>query len=142
MSRTCVTCDGELVNDAYHGGAQIYCSPRCRSMSRARRRAETMQQVALHRGTHHPTIINQRWREHAACIGLLHVEWFPETLPDAEPALAICERCPVTAHCYQEAERQYESGIWGATYFRFGVAHRLVRCATCFHLHTQARCPK
>jgi Transcription factor WhiB len=138
-TRTCVGCDADLTSDSVHTGSQIYCSPRCRSASRSRRRAETLQQSLVNRGE--VTIINQRWREHAACIGKMDIDWFPETLPAAEPALSICERCPVTAHCYQEAERQYESGVWGATYFRFGVAHRLIRCNKCFGLHVTARCP-
>lgn len=70
----------------------------------------------------HLMLIQEHWRDSAACRDL-PVDWFfPEQGPDAwhalRQAIAVCESCPVIKDCLEYAlnfEPRTLPGIWGGT---------------------------
>ena len=58
--------------------------------------------------------MRRTWRARAACRGAATALFFPEPGDDAQEALEVCGRCPVTADCAEHARRYDEAfGIWG-----------------------------
>lgn len=54
------------------------------------------------------------WRNFAACKGKPVSIFFPKRGETSAKGIAICQKCPVTAHCGQYAdEMQIEHGVWG-----------------------------
>ena len=58
-------------------------------------------------------MIEQPWREHAACKGMDVSLWYPETGEGtAGEAKAVCFECPVRAECLIEGMGE-RWGVWG-----------------------------
>ena len=56
------------------------------------------------------------WAAQAECRGEDPTLFFPGPDDESEPALAICQRCPVTEECLAYAiEARERYGIWGGT---------------------------
>lgn len=58
------------------------------------------------------------WRNDAQCRGKKLALFFPigtegPALRETAEAKAVCEQCPVTAECRDEALKNGEVGIWG-----------------------------
>lgn len=54
------------------------------------------------------------WSTHAACAGSNPELWFPERGETVQPALDICQTCPVRTECLDYAVRwRIDHGIWG-----------------------------
>ncbi len=61
------------------------------------------------------TIIEQAWRERAACVGFVDTFFPPNpTRATTRQAVAICHTCPVIRQCgeYADTTREKE-GVWG-----------------------------
>lgn len=53
------------------------------------------------------------WWKRAACQGMDFNLFFPNgSQPPAQEALAACQRCPVTAECYEVAVYFKADGVW------------------------------
>lgn len=62
------------------------------------------------------------WYDNAACLGLDHDMFFPDTYGNGREAKVICGGCPVIDECYEFAiSTRQEFGIWGGT----GAASRV-----------------
>ncbi|SFK74839.1 WhiB family transcriptional regulator [Streptomyces pini] len=83
-------------------------------------------------------VVNEAWRDRAACLGADTDLFFPETggpNNGTSRALAICARCPVVAECREYIDRVESSpgyrtfhGVWGgATADERQDAHRRAR---------------
>lgn len=54
------------------------------------------------------------WQHEAACRNVVDVSFFPNRGESAEPAKAVCARCPVAGPCKDYAlENGIRHGIWG-----------------------------
>ena len=78
------------------------------------------------------------WHQNAACRTIPTRVFYPEKGVNAQPAKAVCARCPVRAQC--EAEGAHEPhGVWGGaspaergmSLHNRGEAHRLYDVAVC-----------
>jgi WhiB family redox-sensing transcriptional regulator len=57
-----------------------------------------------------------RWRDHAACLGLPHDDFYPHRTAVAweEEAKFWCNRCPVRTECLDDALRaEAHETVWG-----------------------------
>lgn len=71
-------------------------------------------------------LMNQNWRDHAACQGIDPEIFYPAEDDDAEPAKIICAQCPVATACLEYALAGRErDGVWGGATER--ERRRLVR---------------
>lgn len=81
---------------------------------------------APERPTVRAAIPEMPWSEQAACRteGASRHLFFPNSKqnlrvnPDAQQAIAICNRCPVQRECLQHAVDHEPYGIWGGSYER------------------------
>jgi WhiB family redox-sensing transcriptional regulator len=75
--------------------------------------------AALPWATDRPDVDSRRpsWQRQGLCHNYPEVSWFPELGERAEPAKAICRRCPVRNECLDYARTIGPSveGIWAAT---------------------------
>lgn len=55
------------------------------------------------------------WHRQAACRGMGPDPFFPMPGESTERARAVCETCPVTAECLDEALERPAVGVWGGT---------------------------
>jgi WhiB family redox-sensing transcriptional regulator len=73
-----------------------------------------------------PVYVPLAWHDHAACVGVKDVNWFPQSdkpggrsaahLANVARAKAICAECPVKAECLEAALMEPMTyGIWGGT---------------------------
>lgn len=63
-----------------------------------------------------PDESEQPWATRAACRGFDSAIFFPGQDGNAEPALRVCESCPVEEDCLQYAlETRQRYGVWGGT---------------------------
>lgn len=61
-----------------------------------------------------PSEQERPWVADAACIGFEMMIFFPGADGDAQPALRICENCPVRVECLEYAlESRQRYGVWG-----------------------------
>ena len=60
--------------------------------------------------------VDLSWKSMGACRAIDPELFFPPSDTEAEPAVAVCRRCPVLHVCLQFAldNRDYE-GVWGGT---------------------------
>ena len=59
-------------------------------------------------------IVDDGWRDAAACKGEPTDLWYPEIGERADPvAIEICRRCPVAAECLESSFYPLEQGVWG-----------------------------
>lgn len=57
-----------------------------------------------------------RWRERGRCLAVDPEVFFPTSMDDAGPALALCRECPVLGPCLAAAlDAGDTDGVWGAT---------------------------
>lgn len=70
------------------------------------------------------------WMAHALCREHPEVNWFPESGESAEPAIALCRRCPVREPCSEFAMGE-RFGVWAGTSARERQrTRRVVRSTT------------
>ncbi|MFI5040931.1 MAG: WhiB family transcriptional regulator [Acidimicrobiales bacterium] len=59
-------------------------------------------------------IVQQTWRQQAACRGLDTEIFFPASDADADAAKDVCATCPVRDQCLEWAlATRQEDGVWG-----------------------------
>ncbi len=63
-------------------------------------------------------LLLMNWRNHAICKGHTHL-FFSKRPREQQSARRLCEQCPVTGACAQEAfniaQHSEVAGIWGGT---------------------------